>query len=100
MMVKSQDQKLSATKGVGGRRLWGLRIERGRENGRGKEEKAECIYRVWVLENPLCFFFFFWVYVFFFLNIVLTWKIVGASKVSVIYIYIEREREIRLTKPK
>ena len=96
MMVKSQDQKLSATKGVGGRRLWGLRIERGRENGRGKEEKAECIYRVWVLENPLCFFFFFW-FMFFFLNIVLTWKIVGVSKVSVIYIYIyiyrERERE-------
>ena len=46
LMVKSQDQKLSATKGVGGRRLWGLRIERGRENGRGKEEKAERIYRV------------------------------------------------------
>ena len=59
LMVKSQDQKLSATKGVGGRRLWGLRIERGRENGRGKEEKAECIYRVWVLENPLRFFLFF-----------------------------------------
>ena len=32
--------------------------------------------------------FFFLVYVFFFLNIVLTWKIVGVSKVSVIYIYI------------
>ena len=26
-------------------------------------------------------------YMFFFLNIVLTWKIVGASKVSVLYIY-------------
>ena len=53
-MVKSQDQKLSATKGVGGR-----------ENGRGKEEKAECIYWVWVLENPLCFFFFWFMFFFF-----------------------------------
>ena len=70
LMVKSQDQKLSATKGVGGRRLWGLRIERGRENGRGKEEKAECIYWVWVLENPLHFYFFFkFKKVFFFLGL-------------------------------
>ena len=38
-MVKSQDQKLSATKGVGGWRLWGLRIKRGKENGRGKNQK-------------------------------------------------------------
>ena len=82
LMVKSQDQKLSATKGVGGR-----------ENGRGKEEKAECIYWVWVLENPLHFYLFFKFkkvfflgLCFFFLN-VLTWKIVGASKVSVLYIY-------------
>ena len=34
----------------------------------------------------LCFFC--WVYIFFFFNIVLMWKIVGASKVSVLYIYI------------
>ena len=42
--------------------------------------------------------FFFWF--FFFLNIVLMWKIVGVSEVSVIYIYIyiERERE-RLVEP-
>ena len=32
----------------------------------------------------LCFFC--WVYIFFFFNIVLMWKIVGASKVSVLYI--------------
>ena len=36
--------------------------------------------------------FFFWF--FFFLNIGMMWKIVGVSEVSVIYIYIEREREI------
>ena len=109
MMVKSQDQKLSATKGVGGRRLCGLRIERGRENGRGKEEKAECIYRVWVLENPLCFFFF-W-FMFFFFKYCADVENCGSFKsFGYIYIYIyiyierererEREREIRLTKPK
>ena len=98
MMVKSQDQILLATKGVGGRRPWafrGLKIVRGRENGRGKEEKAECIYWVWVLEKPLrlLFFFFFslkklFIYLYIFFNIVLTWKIVEDSKVSVLYIYI------------
>ena len=36
----------------------------------------------------LRFFFLFYV---FFLNIVLTWKFVGASKVSVLYIYIDEE---------
>ena len=69
---------------------------RGRENGRGKEEKAECIYWVWVLEKPLrlLFFFFFFFslkkfffYLYIFFNIVLTWKIVEVSKVLVIYIY-------------
>ena len=93
-MVKSQDQKLSATKGVGGRRLCGLRIERGRENGRGKEEKAKCIYRVWVLENPLCFFFF--GLCFFFFKYCADVENCGSFKsfgYIYIYIYIERERE-------
>ena len=30
-------------------------------------------------------------YVFFFLNIMLTWKSVGASKVSVLYVYIDNK---------
>ena len=36
----------------------------------------------------LCLFIYFFSFMFFF-NIVLTWKFVGASKVSVLYIYID-----------
>ena len=35
------------------------------------------------------FIMFFFCFMFFFLNIVLTWKFVGASKASVLYIYID-----------
>ena len=43
-------------------------------------EKEKAKHRGWVLEKVY--------YVFFFNNILLMWKIVGASKVSVLYIYI------------
>ena len=68
-----------------------------REYGMMVKSQAECIYWVWVLEKPLrlLFFFFFFfslkklfIYLYIFFNIVLTWKIVEASKASVLYIYI------------
>ena len=49
--------------------------------GLRKERQGRKVYRVF---EKLYFD-----YMFFFLNIVLTWKIVGASKVSVLYIYID-----------
>ena len=47
-------------------------VGRGRQGREGRELGLEKFY-----------------YVFFFFNIVLTWKIVGVSKTSVLYIYID-----------
>ena len=63
-------------------------------DGEGREiEKREERQRVALLFFFCVMFFYFLVFIgfskrFFFFNTVLTWKIVGASKVSVIYIYI------------
>ena len=63
------------------------------------EREGSVYIRFRVLEKLLLFFFFFLVrfkkvfffgLCFFFFNIVLMWKIVKASKVSVLYIYIYR----------
>ena len=45
-------------------------------------------FRKGFLRLCFLFLFFFCIYAFFFFNIVLTWKIVGASEVSILYIYI------------
>ena len=46
-----------------------------------REGKAKAKHRGWALEKVY--------YVFFFNNILLMWKIVGVSKVSVLYVYID-----------
>ena len=63
-------------------------------DGEGREiEKREERQRVALLFFFVLCFFIFWFLLgfrkgFFFFNTVLTWKIVGASKASVLYIYI------------
>ena len=61
-------------------------VGRGRQGRDGRaSHKGKAEHRV--LEN---FYYVFFFYVFFF-NIVLTWKFVGASKVSVLYVYIDNK---------
>ena len=79
--------------------MLGFGEEEAREIEKRKEPQGSAFWR----KKEVCFVFIgFWkiyflrfvflvskmFFFFFFLNIVLTWKIVGASKVSVIYIYI------------
>ena len=61
-------------------------VERGRRRGTGEKENQNLVFCI-IGFNVLSVFFFFFKSDFFFL-IMLTWKIVKASKVSVIYIYI------------
>ena len=57
----------------------------------GKRRQSIGRQRIGFRKVLLRFFFFVFCFLFFFLiNIVLTWKIVGASKASVIYIYIDK----------
>ena len=81
----------SDRRGVGRR---GMQGRDGRALWKGKAEHREAdIVKV---KGCLLLRFFFLFYVFF-LNIVLTWKFVGASKVSVLYIYIDYSMHFKIS---
>ena len=75
------------------------------ESERLRERKGEALAKREVYNGFLrfrfFFFFWFWFYCFmfyvlllFFFNVVLTWKIVGVSKASILYIYRLRSMSI------